>query len=95
MYTYERATTTVSFSVMGKGSFFGGEETDTETLFPVILYSPFLCVNAGFECVFGEWGKLLTLIVIDCNEFLHMLIPISQSGRRAVWMHCFQCVLDH
>lgn len=71
MYTYERATTTVSLSVMGKGSCFDGEETEPEifvscqSLFPLLFF-----VNAGFECVFGEWGMLLTLVAIDCNEFV-------------------------
>lgn len=54
----------------------------------------FPCGMQGFEHIFGEWVKLLTLIAIDCHEFLHMLIPIPLSARRAVWMHSFQCVLD-
>lgn len=38
-------------------------------------------MNAGFEHVFGKWGKLLTLIAVDCSEFLHMQIPILVEGQ--------------
>jgi len=83
MYTYERATTTVSLSVMGKGSCFDGEETEPETFcfLPFFIPTFFVCVSTVFECGFGEWGKLLTLIAVHCSEFLHVLIPIPQSNR--------------
>lgn len=59
---------------MGKSSCFDEEETEPETFVSRIFFFP--CGMQGFEYIFGEWRKLLTLIAIDCHEFLHVLIPI-------------------
>lgn len=67
---------------MRKSSCFDGEETEPETFVSHTSFLP--CGMQGFEHIFWKMGKVAYFNSHQVPLFLHMLIPIPLSARRAV-----------